>query len=167
MCWLCKHMDLHTMPSGICVVMYIDGPKWRNGDPLCGKDVPLDIVQTEFLGHSRVRGCGESNPIHSIPVLPCIPMGQPQWPRHNHTKVGLFPGCIYLHKFPLHDHSNCPVNKLGSHHDWYLLRIGHSWFGQQQDILIVAPYTGGSHLSHTAVKLDSHLAQIYLPNFLV
>ena len=34
--------------------MNIYGPKWRNGDPLCGMDVPLDIIQTEFFGCSRV-----------------------------------------------------------------------------------------------------------------
>ena len=49
-CWLGKHVDPHTVPSDICVAMNIDGPKWRNGDPPCAIDMPLDISQTEFLG---------------------------------------------------------------------------------------------------------------------
>ena len=32
--------------------------------------------------------------------------------------------------------------------------------------MYVHTYTGGSHLSHTVVKLDSHLAQIFVAKFL-
>ena len=33
-------------------------------------------------------------------------------------------------------------------------------------IIVVDAVTGGSHLSHTAVKMDSHLAQIFVAKFL-
>ena len=39
------------------------------------------------------------------------------------------------------DHSHHPINNPGPHHNWYLLRIGHSQYDQQQVILIVTPYT--------------------------
>ena len=42
------------MPSDVCVAMYDDGPKWGNGDPLCGADMPLDIVQREFPRSSKL-----------------------------------------------------------------------------------------------------------------
>ena len=32
--WLCKHMDPHTVPADVCLIMDIYGPKWRKGDPL-------------------------------------------------------------------------------------------------------------------------------------
>ena len=56
------------MPSDICVATYVDGPKQRNGDPTCSMDMPLDIVQREFLRYCRDRGSGGSNPLHSIPI---------------------------------------------------------------------------------------------------
>ena len=42
--WLCEHMDLHTVPSDVCLAMDIHGPKWRNGHPLCSMDVTLDVI---------------------------------------------------------------------------------------------------------------------------
>ena len=35
-----------------------------------GMDMLLDIIQGEFLGCGRVRGCGGSYPLHSIPIPP-------------------------------------------------------------------------------------------------
>ena len=67
-CWLSKHVDLHTMPSDVSLAININGPKWRNGDPPCGMDMPLDVVQTEFLWHSRVGGCGGNGLLHSSPT---------------------------------------------------------------------------------------------------
>ena len=55
LCSLIRHVDPHRMPSDVCVAMYIDGSKWKDGDSLCGTDMPLDIVQREFLRHNRVR----------------------------------------------------------------------------------------------------------------
>ena len=76
-CWLGKHMDPYTLPSDICLAMNIDGPKWKNGDAPCGTDMPLDIVQREFLGCSRVRSCRGSDPLCSIPI-PLVPL-QGSW----------------------------------------------------------------------------------------
>ena len=98
-CWLSKHMDPCTVPLHICVAVNIDGPKQGNGDPLCGMDLPLDIIQTEFLGCSRVGGCRGSDPLHSNPV-PHIFAGQLKWPRHNNSEVGQFPCSSCSHKSP-------------------------------------------------------------------
>ena len=51
------------MPSDVCVAMYVDSSKWRNGDPPCGRDMPLDIMQREFLRHSRVGSSRGSSPL--------------------------------------------------------------------------------------------------------
>ena len=67
LCWLGEHVDLHTMPSDVCIAMYIDGPKWRNGAPPYGMGIPLDIIQTEFLGHGRVGNCRGSDPFAAAP----------------------------------------------------------------------------------------------------
>ena len=45
-----------TVPLDVCLAVDIYGPKQRNGDPLCGTDVPLDIVHVDLLMHSGVRG---------------------------------------------------------------------------------------------------------------
>ena len=74
LCWLGKHKDPHTVPSDVCLAMNIYSPKQRNGDPLCGTDMPLDIVHTEFLGYSRVRGCRWSNPL-SVPPASALLQG--------------------------------------------------------------------------------------------
>ena len=66
-CCLGKYMDSHTMPSDVCVAMYIDGPKQRNGNPPCGTDMPLDIIQRECLGVGRVEGCRRSDPFTASP----------------------------------------------------------------------------------------------------
>ena len=54
---LCEHMDPHTVASDVCLAMDIYGPILMSGDPLCGMDAPLDVIQAELLMHSGVRGC--------------------------------------------------------------------------------------------------------------
>ena len=66
--WLCKHMDLCRVPLNVCLAMNIYSPKQRNGDPPCGTDVPLDIIQTEFFGFSRVRDYRRSWPLCSTSI---------------------------------------------------------------------------------------------------
>ena len=72
-----QHMNPHTMPSEICVAVYIDHPKQRNVGPLCGTDMPLDIIQREFLRHGRVGGSGGSGPFTPSlsPLHLCITAG--------------------------------------------------------------------------------------------
>ena len=42
-------MDPHAVSPDACVVMYADGPKWGNGNPLCGIDRPPDITTENSL----------------------------------------------------------------------------------------------------------------------
>ena len=67
-------MDPHTAPSDVCAAVYLDGPKQMNVYPLCGMDMLLDTVQTEFLRCGRAGGCRGSDPICRIPIALA-----PQW----------------------------------------------------------------------------------------
>ena len=58
------------MPLYVCVAMYLDGPKWGNGDPLCGVDMPLHIIQKEFLKCGMVGSDGGAAPFAAFPS-PC------------------------------------------------------------------------------------------------
>ena len=50
-------MNLHAVPSDICLAMDIHSPKWRDHDLLSGEDMALDIVQTKLHVHNGARAC--------------------------------------------------------------------------------------------------------------
>ena len=89
-CQLCRHMDLHTMPSDICLAVDVHSSKWMNNNPPCCMDVPLDVVQVDSLRCSWVRGC-RGVTLCWIPT-PCMFVGQLEQPKHDHAKVGLLSG---------------------------------------------------------------------------
>ena len=128
-------------PQTSVLPVCIDGPKWRNGNPPSGTDLPLDIIQTELLGCSRVRSCGESHPF-TAPLSLLAPF-QGSWsdPGITALKWDCLQVVVALTSSPF---MIIPITLsiiLDPHHDWYLLRIGHGQEVQQQDILIVALYT--------------------------
>ena len=60
-------------------------------------------------------------------------------------------------------HCTCTVCNMCYH--WTHWNIEHDTVLPIILGLLMTYHTGGSHLSHTAVKLDSHLAQIFFPKF--
>ena len=74
-----EHVDLHTMPSDASLAMDVHSSKQRNGDPPCGMDVPLDIVQVE-----SIRGCrGVTSLQDTCPLV----HSQASWSNHNMTAL--------------------------------------------------------------------------------
>ena len=51
--------------------------------------------------------------------------------------MSLCPYCGHLHQLPLGYDAHGPIYDFGSNHNWDSLRIGHGWYDQQQQILIV------------------------------
>ena len=60
------------MPSDVCLAVDIYSSKWRIGDPPCGMDMPLDVIQVEFLrcsGVGAVEGVAPSiEPLSSLHI---------------------------------------------------------------------------------------------------
>ena len=107
---------------------------------MCGMDMPLDVIQVEFLRCSGVGVVEEGAPSIKPPSLHVF-VGQLGQPIHNALKWACLQIVIALTSSPF---AIIPIALsiiLDPTHDWYLFDIGHGQYDQQQDVLVVTPYT--------------------------
>ena len=67
-------MDLHKVPSDVCLAMEIYSPKQRNDDPLCGTDMLWTLSRWNSLGAEGLEVVEVGLPLYKL--HPCTSVGQ-------------------------------------------------------------------------------------------